>query len=62
MKIRYTLLLFTLAFLANNLWSQIPGIGEWRTHMPYDKVIDVAVAEDIVYAATPYNLFTYNTL
>jgi len=61
MKIRYTLLLFTLAFLANNLWSQIPGIGEWRTHMPYDKVIDVAVAEDIVYAATPYNLFTYNT-
>ena len=61
MKIRYTLLLFTLAFLANNLWSQIPGIGEWRTHMPYDMVIDVAVAEDIVYAATPYNLFTYNT-
>jgi len=61
MKIRYTLLLFTVALLANNLLSQIPGIGEWRTHMPYDLVIDVAVADDIVYAATPYNLFTYNT-
>ncbi len=35
------------------------GIGQWRTHLPYDQVIDVAVTPGMVYAATPYSLFTY---
>ncbi len=43
------------------LHAQVPAIGQWRTHLPYQKVIDVAVAGNIVYAATPYSLFTYNT-
>lgn len=60
MKIKYTLLAGIFFLTANYIFSQIPPIGEWRTHMPYDKVIDVAVADNIVYAATPYNLFTYN--
>jgi len=37
------------------------GIGEWRTHLPYNKVIDVTIAGDIVFAATDYSMFTYNT-
>lgn len=62
MKIKYVIAVgfFVLAF--NIVSAQIPAIGEWRTHMPYDMVIDVAVADEMVYAATPYNLFTYNTL
>ncbi len=35
------------------------GIGQWRTHLPYAKVIDVAITPDLIYAATPYSLFTY---
>jgi frataxin-like iron-binding protein CyaY len=35
------------------------GIGQWRTHLPYDQVIDVALTPAMVYAATPYSLFTY---
>ncbi len=42
--------------------AQATPIGEWKTHLPYDKVIDVAVAGDMVFAATPYNMFTYNLL
>lgn len=62
MKIKYALLLSIIVLSSNFVFSQIPAIGEWRTHMPYDRVNDVAVADDIIYAATPYNLFTYNTL
>ena len=36
------------------------GIGEWRTHMPYQQVIDVELLGDKVYAATNYELFTYD--
>ncbi len=61
MKIKYLLVLSVLALLSNIICAQTPGIGEWRSHMPYDKVIDIAIADNIIYAATPYNLFTYNT-
>ena len=36
------------------------GIGQWRTHMPYQQVIDVEVLGDKVYAATDYELFVYD--
>jgi streptogramin lyase len=36
------------------------GIGEWRTHLPYQQVIDVDVADNLTYAATPFDLFIYN--
>ena len=36
------------------------GIGEWRTHMPYHIVLDVELLGTKVYAATPYELFTYD--
>jgi hypothetical protein len=38
------------------------GIGQWRTHLPYQKVIDVAALGDITYAATPFDLFSYSSL
>lgn len=59
MKFRYIVALICL-FAVKLTVAQIPAIGEWRTHMPYDMVIDVAVDGDLVFAATPYNLFTYN--
>ena len=36
------------------------GIGNWRTHMPYRNVIDVELLGSKVYAATEYELFTYD--
>ena len=36
-------------------------IGSWRTHMPYQKVVDVELFDSKVYAATPYELFIYDT-
>lgn len=47
------LLLFPAVILAQT------GIGQWRTHLPYGEVIDVAVTPGLIYAATPYTLFTY---
>ncbi|MBN2616088.1 MAG: hypothetical protein JXR71_10390 [Bacteroidales bacterium] len=57
-------LIFTLLFSVFSVFSlraQLPGIGHWRTHLPYNKVIDVAVAGDVIYAATPYDIYSYNT-
>ncbi len=42
------------------LFSQEIGIGEWRTHLPYGQVIDIAISPNKIYAATPYSMFTYN--
>ncbi|MCF6341687.1 MAG: hypothetical protein L3J31_02635 [Bacteroidales bacterium] len=56
----FTLLLFAFGF-SQGLSAQGIAIGEWRTHLPYDQIIDVAVAGDLVFAASPYSMFTYNT-
>jgi len=42
--------------------SQGSSIGSWRTHLPYNKVVDVVVIDDMVYAATELSIFTYNKL
>lgn len=42
--------------------SQGVAVGNWRTHLPYSNVIDVAVVDDMVYAATKLSIFTYNNL
>lgn len=40
--------------------AQEIGIGQWRDHLPYQKVIAVTKGEGKVYAATPFSLFYYN--
>ena len=37
------------------------SIGNWRTHLPYQKVIDVEPVGYKIYAATPFELFYYDT-
>ena len=49
---------FTLGISA--LAQEGVGIGNWRTHMPYQNVIDVELLGTKVYAATAYELFTYD--
>ena len=53
--------LLTILFLATSLCAQEGvAIGNWRTHMPYQNVISVDKLGSIVYAATEYELFTYD--
>lgn len=55
------LLVWTLFALCLNVFAQEGvGIGEWRTHMPYQLVIDVETFGSRVYAATEYELFYYD--
>ena len=54
----FSLTLFLSVFNTN---AQNIAIGEWRTQLPYNQVVDVAVAGDIIFAATSYSMFTYNT-
>lgn len=55
------LLLLACFSLFSPVYSQEIGIGEWRDHLPYRKVIAVAEGENIIYAATPFSLFYLNT-
>jgi hypothetical protein len=55
-------LLVFLLFAGSHSKGQSIAIGDWRTHLPYDRIIDVALAGDLVFAATEYSMFTYNPL
>jgi hypothetical protein len=54
------IILFISGFISENSLAQSVGIGQWRTHLPYQKVIDVVETNSLIYAATPFSLFTYN--
>ncbi len=56
---KYFLLSFLILLLFPAVIRAQTGIGQWRTHLPYGEVIDVAVTPGLIYAATPYTLFTY---
>lgn len=55
---------FTLLLILVITWSAYAqdgvSIGKWRTHLPYQKVIDVEPVGQKVYAATEYELFYYD--
>jgi streptogramin lyase len=55
------LISFLIILLFSPSKAQNIAIGEWRTQLPYAQVIDVAVAGDVIFAATAYSMFTYNT-
>lgn len=60
---RFKIFLFIFFLLSEIcLWAQDGvSIGNWRTHMPYQNVIGVEKLGSKVYAATNYELFTYDT-
>src|SRR5687768_12788844 len=54
------LLIFILLIFSYQAFAQLPPqpIGMWRDHLPYHLAIDVESDGTIVYAATPYSLFS----
>ena len=60
-NLRILILSFFLSLTTLMYCGDDIGIGEWRTQLPYNQIIDVSVAGDIIFAATQYSMFTYNT-
>lgn len=56
----FLLVLLAVFIFSNKTEAQEIGIGEWRDHLPYRKVIAVAEGDGVIYAATPYSLFYLN--
>ena len=61
MNIRKYITLFCLIFFSITSSYAQKNIHEWTTHVPGSKVINVEKVGDIIYAATPYEVFYYNT-
>ena len=59
-KLKSTILI--IAWLVASLAMAQDGvsIGNWRTHLPYQKVIGVQVVGNKIYAATQYELFYFD--
>lgn len=52
--------LFIVIFLCAGLLTkgQLPPIGNWREHLPYQQAVQVSPSKEGVYCATPYALFS----
>lgn len=57
---RILLLIYFQIILICLISAQGVAVGEWRDHLPYSTVTDVAVTDELIYAATPYSLFYYD--
>jgi len=58
--IKVFLINILLVLIIKTSFGQGVPIGSWRVHLPYNKVIAVAEAENRIYAATPYSLFYFD--
>lgn len=59
-RLKTILLIFFISLGFNVLAQDGVSIGNWRTHMPYQNVTGVEILGSKVYAATDYELFTYD--
>lgn len=57
----FTLIIASWLLSANLFAQEGVSIGNWRTHLPYQKVIAVEPVGNKIYAATEYELFYYDT-
>lgn len=59
MKILLQVFLICSLLTLHSAAQELPPIGSWREHLPFNNAIGVAV-ESSVYCATPYGFFTYD--
>ena len=60
-RFRFTLLIAAWLVSTFAIAQDGVSIGNWRTHLPYQKVIGVEPIGNKIYAATQYELFYYDT-
>ena len=58
-KLKSTLLIAAWLIASLAMAQDGVSIGNWRTHLPYQKVIGVQPVGKKIYAATQYELFYY---
>lgn len=59
-RFRTFLLMLVMTLGISGLAQDGVSIGNWRTHMPYQNITGVEILGSKVYAATDYELFTYD--
>jgi len=60
-SLRYLSLTVVLIILTSQrIIPQGIGIGQWREHLPYHRIISLAEPGNIIYAATPHGILVYN--
>lgn len=59
-RFKYLIALTLISLGVTTFAQESVGIGNWRSHMPYQNVIDVEKLGTKIYAATEYELFTYD--
>jgi hypothetical protein len=52
--------LYLWAMLLSTVTIGQYSIGTWRDHLPYNQLIDVCTKGDLIYAASPFGLFSYH--
>jgi hypothetical protein len=57
-RLVFFLLLFSLGAAGQ---TNLPPLGMWREHLPYQVAVDVTASETKVFAATPLSLFSVDT-
>lgn len=61
MKLCLLIGLYLILPTGNLLSQDIPPIGAWREHLPFNNAVQVAVDGAEVLCATPYGFFRYDT-
>ncbi len=54
-------ILLFLAIITTGLSCNAQAIGDWTSHTPGNNIISVDVMNNNIFAATPYNIFYFNT-
>ncbi|MEN8223746.1 MAG: two-component regulator propeller domain-containing protein [Bacteroidota bacterium] len=57
---RQALIIFLIGLFSIQAFSQNAGVGEWRDHLPFNRFIAVAEAENTIFGATEYAVLTYD--
>ena len=55
-----SILVFSMLLFTGVIQAQL-AVGTWRDHLPYEETIDVAIGADLVFAATPFSVFSYSS-
>ena len=54
-------IILLLAIITTSLLSNAQAIGDWTSHTPGNNIISVDVMHNNIFAATPYDIFYFNT-
>ncbi len=60
MNTRLPLLICLTLLLSTATINAQFSIGTWRDHLPYGDCVDVCQADNLIFCATPYSIFTFN--